>query len=521
MGLPAELQDLLRPDAYPHPAVAVQLVETPISWVLLTGAYAYKIKRPVRLEYVDQRTAGRRAQLCHEELRLNQRFAPELYLGVCTIGRQQGRLVVGGGGEIVEHAVWMRQFDRGQELDQLLASGGATVEELGDFGRQLAATHATLQPAAPETPYGMPEQVRALVLTNLEQCLRTAAVFGTAARVEALRAPLTAALDQAGPLLAQRRAAGMVRECHGDLHTRNIVRHGGRLLAFDCAEFEPAFRWIDVADDAAFLLADLETRGARQHAWSFLQSYLTAGGDYQACRLLPLYQAHRALVRAKVAALSSGDTPAARTALRQLHAAYLDHAATALTARGRGIMLMSGLSGSGKTWLAERLAPALRALHLRSDVERKRRAGLAPLVRSGAALARGLYSAATTAELYQHLLRCTEDVIAGGRSVIVDATFLRPEDRAPWQALARAAQLSWRVIHCHAPPALLAQRIERRRAQATDASEADLEVLRWQRERSAAFAPGEQAAMIDADTAREDVVQQVEQQLAAGGIVPA
>jgi aminoglycoside phosphotransferase family enzyme/predicted kinase len=518
MGLPAALQDLMRPEAYPHPVDTVQLVETPISWVLLTGPYAYKIKRPVRLEYVDQRSAGRRAELCAEELRLNQRFAPEIYLGVQAIGREHGRLIVGARGEAVEHVVWMRQFDRSQELDRLLASGGVTPEELGEFGRRLAATHAALAPAVPEVPYGTAERVRALVLANLEQCLHAAEACSTAARIEALRAPLTAALDAAAPVLAQRRAAGMVRECHGDLHTRNIVRHGGRLLAFDCVEFEPAFRWIDVADDAAFLLADLETMRAPQHAWSFLQAYLAASGDYQACRVLPLYQAHRALVRAKVAALSSADTAAARAALRHAHTAYLDHAAAMLAPRRHGIVLMSGLSGSGKTWLAERLAPALRALHLRSDVERKRRAGLAPETRSGSGIARGLYSAETTAELYRHLLRCAEDVVAGGRSVIVDATFLRPEDRAPWRALALAADLPLRVIRCHAPPALLEQRVERRRAQATDASEADLEVLRWQRQRSAPLAPEERAAAIDADTAREDVVQQVLQQLAAAGI---
>jgi len=518
VSLPAELRALLIPAAYPHAVDAVQLVETPISWVLLTGPYAYKIKRPVLLEYVDQRSAQRRAELCAEELRLNRRFAPDLYLGVRAITRTGGRLVIDGGGEVVEHAVWMRQFDRAQELDRLLAAGGVAPEELADFGRRLAATHAQLAAAGPDNPHGTAEQVRVLVLANVEQCQHAAGVFGTVAEIAALRVPLMAALDAAAPLMGQRRATGRVRECHGDLHTRNIVREAGRLLAFDCVEFEPAFRWIDVADDVAFLLADLQVLDAPLHAWSFLQAYLSAGGDYQACRLLRLYEAHRALVRAKVAALSSADDAERSGALRRLHAAYLRHATAALGPRRPAVLLMSGLSGSGKTWLAERLAPALSALHLRSDVERKRRAGLAPDARSGSGLESGLYSAQATADLYAHLLGCTADIVAGARSVIVDATFLRPEDRQPWRELASAAGVPLRVIHCQAPVALLGERIERRRARARDASEADLEVLGWQQRRSLPFAPEERALVIEADTARSDVTQQVLQELAAAGV---
>jgi predicted kinase len=300
-----------------------------------------------------------------------------------------------------------------------------------------------------------------------------------------------------------------VRECHGDLHTRNIVRQGGRLLAFDCVEFEPAFRWIDVADDIAFLSADLETLDAPLLAWSFLQAYFTAGGDWQACRLLPLYQAHRALVRAKVAALSAGEDPAARRELLGRHRAYLDHAVRVLGPRRPCVLLMSGLSGSGKTWLATRLAPQLRALHLRSDVERKRRAGLGPLASSESGLQRALYAADATATLYHQLLTNTADIVAGGHDVIVDATFLRADDRAAWRALAAATGLPYLLVHCTAPAALLRQRIEQRRATAADASEASLEVLDWQLQRAEPFAAGERATLIEADTSRADVAAMV------------
>lgn len=533
MSLAVELQELLAPAAYPHPVAGLQVVETPISWVLLTGSLAYKIKRPVRLEYVDQRTLQRRAQLCAEELRLNRRFAPELYLGVRAIRRDAGRLRVDGdapgGGAAFEYAVCMRQFERSQELDRLVAGAAVSADELAVFGRELAALQAGLAPALPDAPWGSADRVRELVLANLEQCRHAAAAFDTAARVEALRAPLERVLGRSAALLGARRAAGRIRECHGDLHARNIVRLDGRLRAFDCVEFEPAFRWIDVADDVAFLVADLETLGVPRLATAFLQGWLEASGDWQACRLLPLYQAHRALVRAKVAALSNDARTSAAQAsaaqanaaqanaaqagesrsLRRAHLAYLAHAAGVLGPRRPCLLLMSGLSGSGKTWLATRLAPELGALHLRSDIERKRAAGLAPLQVSGSALGRALYAPEATAAVYRALRAQASDILDGGRSVIVDATFLHAAERAAWRALAAAQTLPFGVIHCEAPPALLRSRISARRAAGGDASEADLAVLEWQLERAEPAAPEERSTLIEADTSRADVLDTV------------
>jgi aminoglycoside phosphotransferase family enzyme/predicted kinase len=500
MGLPAELQELLAPRAYPHPVEHVQLVETPISWVLLTGPCAYKIKRPVRLEYLDQHTPQRRAELCAEELRLNRRFAPELYLGVRTIRRDADglRVTADGAGVLVEHAVCMRQFDRSQELDRLIASDDVSPEELADFGGRLAALHAGLEPAAPGAPWGTAERVRALVIANLEQCAHAAGAQGTHAEVVALRTALERLLDEQAPLLAQRRAAGRIRECHGDLHTRNIVRLDGRLLAFDCVEFEPAFRWIDVADDLAFLIADLETLRVSRLAWACLQAYLESSGDWQACRLLPLYQAHRALVRAKVAALSAAEDRASADALRRTHRDYLAHAARMLRPARPGVLLMSGLSGSGKTWLAARLAPELGMLHLRSDIERKRAAGLAARQSSGSGLQRGLYTPAASAALYRELRADAADIVAGGAA-----------DRRLWRAWAAERALPLCLVHCAAPERVLRERIAQRRATARDASEADLAVLAWQQQIAEPFTEEERATLIEADTTRADVLATV------------
>ena len=509
MSLAPEFAGLLDPKAYDHPVAAVECVETPISWVLLAGERAYKIKRPVRMPFVDQRSPARRAELCAEELRLNRRFAPELYLGVRPIVRVDGRLRIGGAGAVVEHAVCMRRFDRREELDRLVGAGTVTAAELVRFGEELAALQAGLQRAPAGSSWATAAEVRALVLANLDQCVRASTAVGAAEEVGALRTPLLARLDALETRLADRHAGGFVRECHGDLHTRNIVRHGGRLLAFDCVEFEPAFRWIDVADDAAFLAADLAALGARRLAHAFLQAWLAASGDWPAARLQPLYQAHRALVRAKVVALSAAETATAADVLRRRHAAYVAHAARMLADARPAVLLMCGVSGSGKTWLAERIAPALGALHLRSDIERKRRAGLAPGQRSGSALESGLYTASATADVYGHLLDCTRDVLAGGYPAIVDATFLRPEDRRPWLELADALRVPLRLLLCHAPPAEIERRIETRLQAGRDASEADHRVLEWQRQRAVPPGGGEAAQAIAADTSVPDIVQQV------------
>jgi aminoglycoside phosphotransferase family enzyme/predicted kinase len=489
---------------------AIELVETHISWVLLTGEFAYKIKRPVQFTFVDMRALERRAYFCREELRLNRRFAPDFYLDVCDIAVVDGEARIDGHGEVIEYAVRMRQFERANELDRLLDAGRIEPPELGTFGRSLAGIHAGLPVATPTQPWGDPVQVRALILQNLAEAEQAAAVFGMAADIEALRLPLERQLQVADPWLRARRAQGRVRECHGDLHSRNIVRLPAGLIAFDCMEFEPAFRWVDVADELALLLVDLEARGYPAHAHAFLAAYLACSGDYQACRVLALYQAHRALVRAKVAALSvNGGGGSLPGILRAEHMRLIEGARRALSPRVPSVLLMCGLSGSGKTWLAERLAPRLGALHLRSDVERKRCAGLAAQARSGSALERGLYSPQASIDVYEHMVRCTEDILFAGYSVIVDATFARHADRIRFSSLAARLRVDLRLIHCHASRATLRARLARRQRAATDASEADEHVLDWQLQHFEPPGTDERLAIIPVDTDDPEAVDAV------------
>jgi len=484
--LPPQFAALATSRAYPHPVGQVDLIETPISWVLLAGEFAYKIKRPVCYPFVDLREAARRQYFCEEEVRLNRRFAPELYVDVCEIVRgDEGEARIGARGPLLEHAVRMRRFHRADELDRLLDARRIEPPELETFARELALIHARLPAAAETAPWGTPAHVQSLLARNLTECAEAARRLRTEAEILDLRAPLERRLLAASPWMAARRAAGRIRECHGDLHCRNIVRLGARLVAFDCIEFEAAFRWIDVADEVAMLSSDLAARDRPLHAYAFRSGYLAQSGDYHACRVLKLYEVHRALVRAKVAALCAAGTtePLERESQRAEHVRLVAQAAAALesSAARPPLVLLSGLSGSGKTWLARPLAERLRAVHLRSDVQRKRRAGLDELASSGSQVGEGLYTSDATDAVYEDLARAAEDVLAGGYAAVVDATFLRRAQRARFLALAQRLRVPLHLIVCEALPAVLRVRIAERHRGGRDASEADESVLEWQR----------------------------------------
>jgi predicted kinase len=266
-------------------------------------------------------------------------------------------------------------------------------------------------------------------------------------------------------------------------------------------EFDPAFRWIDVADDIAFLLMDLEVLRRPAHAHSFLSGYLAQGGDYESCRVLDFYKAHRALVRAKVTALTARGSPRRTVPEDQVFAqseSYVDGACVSLADRQPQLILMSGVSGSGKTWLATRLAPLLGAVHMRSDVERER-LGAAPAT-SSRTVGEGRYTLEAKARVYDHLVQCAEHALCGGYPVIVDATFGRRVDRRRFHELAARFGIGARLIHCRAAPNVLRARVSFRLEQGRDASEADLAVLDWQEAHEEALLEGEGFQVSEVDT---------------------
>lgn len=510
MSLSHSLLPLLRPAAYPHPCDAVTVIETHISWVLLTGSLAYKIKKPVRLSFLDFSTLSLRERFCREELRCNARFAPDLYLGVVAViaHADHGLTVLRpdalpADGAVLEWAVCMRQFDPRQCLDQLVERNAVDTLTLRAFGGRLAALHAAL-PRVPLPAADLAARIIEPERANFRALADAPLAPQLSARVAALA---YACHDQASALshdLAARLQAGAVRECHGDLHLGNLVLHAGVVQPFDALEFDLNLRLIDVASDLAFLLMDLLVRGRSDLAYGCLDGYLDAGGDYALAPLLPFYMNYRAMVRAKVAAIELTQRAArdpVRAEITARLAALVDWAAGMLARPPGQLVLMCGLSGSGKSWVAERLVPRLGAIRLRSDV--LRRALPQASARQRAESEPGRYAPAAVASVYDQLRTRAARLLAAGEHVILDATFLAPAERGRTLTLARQMGADAVIIFCTAPAAVLAARVTARAAAGADPSEADIAVLTAQieaAERDRAVLPDASEPLIRFDT---------------------
>ena len=511
--VPGLVTGLLRPEAYPHAVAApIRLAETHISWVLLTGPYAYKIKKPLKLSFLDYSTVELRREHCEAEVRLNRRYAPEIYLGVSGIAATPAGLRVDTGERPIEHAVRMTQFDPQEELHLLLAADRVRRDELAALGESLARFHAGATRADPAGACGVPDEVHRVTLDNFADLRRPREAERWQGALQRLETWVNDEYARRSDLKAGRRSLGCVRECHGDLHCRNVVRWRGRLTPFDGIEFDPALRFVDVVSDVAFLTMDLAAHGRSDLRHAALQSWAESLGDYAGLPLLPYFEAYRALVRAKVAALRAlqpACDDAVRTSALASVATYLD-AAVARTHRPTPrLALTCGYSGSGKSWLARALAVRIEALHLRSDVERKRLAGLEPLADSRSQPGSGIYTVEFNDRTYARLADGARDALEAGMSVIVDAAFLRRGERARLLEVARAAGAPASILHCTAPFPLMRQRVERRALEGGDPSEAGLAVLERQPGDWEGFGPSEQAQVLQVETASDDAVERV------------
>lgn len=482
-GQQALIASLLDPAAYPHPVDAVHVVETHISWVLLAGAYAYKIKKAVRLGFLDFSSTTGRMRFCAEEIRLNQRLAAEIYLDVVAIVATPDGPRVGIAGPAVEHAVRMHRFDENDTLDRMIDDGRADAGIVDALAGRIARFHREAPRAQGTHPWGTPESILGAALDNVTAL----AALPVAAQI---REPLgtlatwtretAARLDTA---FVARREAGFIRECHGDLHPGNVAVIGGAPVPFDCIEFNESFRWIDVMSEIAFPVMDLDCHGHPDWAWRLLNGYLEATGDFDGLSVLRFYVVYRALVRAKVRALAAATggraDPAENRNLRSA-LAHVDTARRWSTPAAPFMVLMHGLSGSGKSTLARRIAEGLGAVVIRSDVERKRLHGLEPREASGSGCDAGIYGSAETAATYARLERLAATILRSGFSVVVDAAFLRRSERRGFAALGREARVPFAVAACAGSVAQFAERIRRRAAAGTDASEATVDVLHRQ-----------------------------------------
>ncbi len=472
----------------------VQHLQTHLSHLLLTPTYAYKLKKPLRLPFADFSTLAARRHFCNEELRLNQRLAPQLYLDVLPVLGSVRQPRIGSAhqaGAAIDWVLRMRRFPQGSELDALVRAGQLQGFELDAFAARLAHFHAQAPVAGQDSDWGRPAQVGQTIADVLDQ-LAALLSGAEAARLAALRAWFGARQPALAGHWAARRAAGQVRECHGDLHLGNVVRIDGEITAFDCLEFSPALRWIDTLADAGFLTMDLHAHGRGDLAWRFLDAYLAASGDYAGLAVLRPYEVHRALVRTLVARLRASQGGAAQGP------DYLACAERLAAPLGARLLITYGLSGSGKSTAAAQLLQQ-GAVRLRSDVERKRLHGLAPLDDS-AALGLDIYTSEASRRTFAQLAGQARALLAAGYPVIVDAAFLRRRERDAFHALARELGLPFAILHCHADPDRLRERVRQRRAAGGDPSEADLAVLARQQQQAEPLAPEEQERTLDLAT---------------------
>ena len=463
------------PQAFGHPLQHLKLLETHISWVILTGEYAYKIKKPVDFGFLDFSSLRKRRHYCEEELRLNRRFAPQIYLGLVEIRGTADAPRLHGHGEVIEYAVKMLEFPQRDLLSALAQDERLENRHIDLMADTISAAHAGSPRCDPGSDFGSARSVARWSDENIDHI--------NASVPQALLPRAFHRLetwyrhdDELAASIDARKQAGFVRECHGDCHLGNMALIEDRVVLFDCIEFNPELRWIDTISEAAFVAMDLQARGYAGFCWRFVNRYLEAGGDYEGIRLLRYYFVYRALVRAKVEALRVDQNRLDETSLRPAFD-YILLAERWAGSHRAALILMHGLSGSGKSTVAAQLAEKLGAIRIRSDVERKRLFGLGADAHSGSTTGGGIYAADASEQTYRRLAELAQIVVDSDFCVIVDATFLRRSQRLRILGLKSRHAHRNIIVDCDAPRAELERRIATR---ADDPSEADLSVLERQ-----------------------------------------
>jgi len=460
---------------------SVEVIETHISSIVLAGNYAYKIKKPLDFGFLDFSTLGRRHFCCKEEIRLNSRLAPNMYLDVVSITGTIDEPQLEGTGIAIEYAVRMRRFDQAGLLSTHV--DGLSTERVDEIARTVATFHLQNAVAEPGSRFGSYEQVSQPMLDNFEHIGRLLQDPGVIRQINSLEQWTRRQHKKLEANFKARREDGYIRECHGDLHLGNMTLVDGEVVIFDGIEFSPELRWIDTMSELAFLLMDLDEKGHPELSTRALNSYLEVTGDYGGIALLPFYQVYRAMVRAKVCALRINqvtDDPQLLKRERKEFQAYLDQAEGYTDRRKPSLVLTHGVSGSGKSFAARQLLSYLPAIWIRSDVERKRLAGMNADEMSESSLGEDLYSPDFTERTYLELYSLTDTLLSAGFAVIVDATFLKRHHRQRFYKCARMHEVPLVVIDFQVNAFELRRRVAHRIEQKRRVSEADMAVLEAQ-----------------------------------------
>jgi hypothetical protein len=511
------------PLAFGHPIKYLRLIETHISWIILTGDYAYKIKKPVDFGFLDFSTLEKRHFYCTEELRLNRRFAPEIYLGLAEIRGSESAPRLHGSGDVIEYAIKMLEFPQQCLLSAHAASLDLNADLIDAIATTVATMHADSERADPDSDFGsasMASQWSQENMVHIAQAIGAEFLPNSYFQLKRWYRENNYLLNS----IDARKRDGFVRECHGDLHLGNMALLNNKVTLFDCIEFNPELRWIDTISEAAFVAMDLQARGYAGYCWRFINHYLENSADYAGVKLLRYYFIYRALVRAKVEALRVEQQDCdAKTYQANLKPAidYIELANAWASSHRAGMIVMHGLSGSGKSTIAAQLVEALGAIQIRSDVVRKQLFDLAATEQTDSALEQGIYTAEATDSTYRRMQQIAQTIIDADYTVILDATFLQQCHRRQMLETQTGTVCKKIIINCDAPAAELRKRIIERE---DDPSEANLEVLEKQLLSRQAINADDAALAtvinIGSDGLSEEQIQQIRTLLARDSSLP-
>lgn len=486
------LAQMSQPAFYPEPTSRVEVVQTHISLIFLTDQFAYKVKKPVDFGFLDYTTLDLRRRLCSREVALNSRLSPDTYLGVVEIHEQDGRLSIGGPGPVVEVAVKMRRLPEDQMLDHVLERGEATPELLRQIARTLATFHAGAFTSPELQAIKGLDGVRFNCIENFQQ---TEGYIGTLlgdGMFNFIRTSTELFLARKAPLFGRRVAGGRIVDGHGDVHLGSICATDP-VRIFDCIEFNERFRILDVAEEVAFLAMDLEYAGHPELARVFVDAYVATSGDSDLLDLLAFYKTYRAYVRAKIHSFQTDDPniPQARKAeLAATARRYYELAARYATEFNPQVLLLAcGLTGTGKSTLARKLAARCALQVVSSDETRKSLLGIDPRERHYDAFDHGVYAPAITERTYATMVDRAEALLIAGQSVILDGCFTKRSQRARAVALAARMDVPLLMLDCRCSEDLIRQRLQRRESRAAGVSDGRWEIYQQQ---VASFEPADE-----------------------------
>jgi hypothetical protein len=518
--LPELVKALLEPRAYPEMPGKIELVQTQMSFVFLTKEFVYKVKKAVNLGYLDYTSLDKRQFYCQREVELNRRLCPEVYLGVVPIARQKGAIIIGGRGEVIEYAVKMRRLPREAMMDVLLANNRVSPEMVTRVAQKLAAFHQKAETNAEISAFG---EIKAITQNTDENFSQTEKYIGKTVsqdNYQHIKNYTDSFIQKNIPLFQKRVREGRIRDCHGDLHAAHICFTDG-ICIYDCIEFNDRFRYCDVASEIAFLAMDLDHYGRADLSRALVSAYVAESRDRELLELLGFYKGYRAYVRGKVESFKLDDPyipPAEKRRTLEIATSYFD-LAHAYTRSRPTLFITTGLVGTGKTLLAQALAKRLGLAVISSDVTRKQLAGIPVTEHRFEEFDSGIYSAEFSRKTYDKMFSEAGDILSEGGSVILDASFIKAEERLKAKRLAEETGADFFIIECTLDEASIKQRLARRLERETT-SDGRWEIYQPQKK---AFAPVVEAspqkhAIIDTSKPVEENIRQILELLSNGVI---